>query len=47
MWAHLLIDNAHENQHWIIDGTPRSKLEAEVIDSASIFTDEVNQLFCM
>ncbi|MEK7193012.1 MAG: nucleoside monophosphate kinase [Patescibacteria group bacterium] len=37
MWAHLLIDNAHENQHWIIDGTPRSKLEAEVIDSAFDF----------
>lgn len=37
LWCSFLIEYVKENQHWIIDGTPRKVIEAEVLDSAISF----------
>lgn len=37
MWAHFFIGISELNQHWIIDGTPRSLSEAMTLDSAFRF----------
>ena len=37
LWCSFIIEYVRENQHWIIDGTPRKVLEAEVLDSAFSF----------
>lgn len=39
MWSHLFIENLKGNEHVIIDGTPRSINEANVLDSAVKFYD--------
>jgi adenylate kinase len=36
-WSHLLVDQMKENEHLIIDGTPRRLHEAPVFDSAMKF----------
>lgn len=36
-WAHLLVEEAHDSEHWVIDGTPRSRPEAEVLDTVFPF----------
>jgi adenylate kinase family enzyme len=37
MWAHYFIDELKGGEHIIVDGTPRSKIEAEVLDTALHF----------
>jgi len=36
-WSHLLVDRMKEDEHLIIDGTPRRLHEAQVFDSAMKF----------
>lgn len=36
-WAHLLVENLMGDEILIFDGTPRSRLEAEVLDTALNF----------
>jgi adenylate kinase len=40
-WSHLLVDRMKENEHLIIDGTPRRLHEAPVFDSAMKFYGRV------
>jgi len=37
MWSHLLVEGAESNKTWIIDGTPRSLIEAQILDTAFPF----------
>ncbi len=37
MWADLMVNNLEENQHMLIDGSPRKLHEAHVLDSAFEF----------
>lgn len=37
MWAHIFIENLKGDEHIVIDGTPRSLNEANVLDSAIKF----------
>ncbi len=38
MWSHLFVENLNNsNDHWIIDGTPRSLSEAQVLDTTFSF----------
>ena len=39
MWSSFIVDELSENEHLIIDGTPRSKDEAEVLLGALNFLD--------
>lgn len=41
-WSHLLVEEVHGKEHWIIDGTPRSKPEAEILDTALPFYGREN-----
>jgi adenylate kinase len=41
-WSHLLVEEVHGKEHWIIDGTPRSRPEAEILDTAFPFYDRQN-----
>ncbi len=42
MWSNIIIENFTENEHLIIDGTPRSLAEARVLDSAIKFYKKQN-----
>lgn len=37
LWSHAFVENLTGNEHLIIDGTPRSLREAEVLDAAISF----------
>ncbi len=37
IWSHVLIDTFNGRQHLVIDGTPRSKNEAVILDTAMKF----------
>jgi len=37
MWSHLFVENMKGDEHLVLDGTPRSRLEAEVLDTALRF----------
>jgi adenylate kinase family enzyme len=36
-WSHLLVENLMGDEHLVFDGTPRSRLEAEMLDTALTF----------
>ncbi len=37
MWSHLFVENMKGDEHLVLDGTPRSLLEAQVLDTALRF----------
>lgn len=37
MWSHLMVENMEGNEHLVLDGTPRSLLEAKALDTALKF----------
>jgi len=37
MWSHFLVEGAYGEEHWVIDGTPRSLNEAKILDTALKF----------
>ena len=37
IWSHLMIEDMSANKHMVIDGTPRIKAEAMILDSAMQF----------
>ncbi len=37
LWTELIVKNYHGDQHWVVDGTPRSLAEAFTFDSALRF----------
>ncbi len=37
MWSHLFVENMKGDEHLVLDGTPRSLLEAQVLDTALTF----------
>ena len=37
MWAHFFVGLSELDQHWILDGTPRSLYEAEILDGGLQF----------
>jgi adenylate kinase family enzyme len=42
MWAQALIDNVHGREHIIVDGMPRSLIEAKILDTAISFYERIN-----
>lgn len=37
MWSHLLVENIRGDEHLVLDGTPRSRPEAEMLSTALSF----------
>ena len=37
MWSHLFVENVQGDEHLVLDGTPRSLLEAQTLDTALAF----------
>ena len=37
MWSHLLVENMKGDEHLVLDGTPRSLVEAEALGTALLF----------
>jgi adenylate kinase len=44
MWSNIVVENFTNNEHLIIDGTPRSVAEAKVLDSALKFYDRATSV---
>src|SRR5262245_31273051 len=44
IWSHIMIDQMSGDEHLIIDGTPRTLSEAEVLDTALKFYNRENPL---
>ena len=48
MWSHLFVDELKGNEHIIIDGTPRSRNEAIILDSALAFYERARpEVVCL
>ena len=41
IWSHLMIEQMKADKHLVVDGNPRSLLEAQVLDTAFKFYDRV------
>lgn len=39
MWSHLLVENMKGDEHLVLDGTPRSLIEAQALGTALTFFD--------
>lgn len=42
IWSHILVENIMGEEHLILDGTPRSLIESQVLDTAMKFYDRKN-----
>jgi len=42
MWSHLLVENMKGNEHLVLDGTPRSLIEAQALGTALTFFDRTD-----